>query len=436
MGARVELAVPGSDATLGVIRHGHYGRPVIVFPSEAGRAEDFANNGMLGAVQDLVDAGRVSFFCVDSLDKFSWSAYDQPTEERARRHRVYHSWLEQSVLPHIAWEMGGWQSNIITVGVSLGAYHAVHLTFQRADVAPMAIGLSGNYDPTSWNGWGELGDATYFANPTAYVANMDGDHLDWIRSRVSVLLVVGEGPFEVSPTRSLPATREFAALLADKGIRHELDVWGHDSAHDWPWWQRSLLITSSVSCDVTTAARRETAWCATASDPQFHPRSRRPLMATRTDHLVGLLLGAEEDWPTAFEALARRLGVLKPPGGGEHTITTERLTIEPFNLRDKARQELVIDRLAYWYYHPREWLKKVALMDDVYLLNSPFTFQSMEKHSAYCALIRLGLHVPETRCSCPTSTRSTTRGGRTRPRATTSPSTSTRWPSRSGTRCT
>ena len=35
-------------------------------------------------------------------------------------------------------------------------------------------------------------------------------------------------------------------------------------------------------------------------------------------------------------------------------------------------------------------------MDDVYLLNSPFTFQSMEKHSAYCAMIRLGLKVPET----------------------------------------
>ena len=35
-------------------------------------------------------------------------------------------------------------------------------------------------------------------------------------------------------------------------------------------------------------------------------------------------------------------------------------------------------------------------MDDVYLLNSPFTFQSMEKHAAYCAMLRLGLHVPET----------------------------------------
>ena len=69
----------------------------------------------------------------------------------------------------------------------------------------------------------------------------------------------------------------------------------------------------------------------------------------------------------------------------------ERITIEPFDLRDQPRHDLVIDRLAYWYYHPREWLKKVALMDDVYLLNSPFTFQSMEKHAAYCAMIRLGL---------------------------------------------
>ena len=72
------------------------------------------------------------------------------------------------------------------------------------------------------------------------------------------------------------------------------------------------------------------------------------------------------------------------------------MTIEPFNLRDKPRQDLCIDRLAYWYYHPREWLKKAALMDDVYLLNSPFTFQSMEKHSAYCAMLRLGLNVPNT----------------------------------------
>lgn len=112
-------------------------------------------------------------------------------------------------------------------------------------------------------------------------------------------------------------------------------------------------------------------------------------------HLVGLLLGMEEDWPRAFEEIVRRVGVFEH-AGRSHQIDVERVHIAPFNLRDKARHELVIDRLAYWYYHPREWLKKVALMDDVYLLNSPFTFQSMEKHSAYCALMRLGMKVPDT----------------------------------------
>jgi hypothetical protein len=114
-----------------------------------------------------------------------------------------------------------------------------------------------------------------------------------------------------------------------------------------------------------------------------------------SDHLIGLLLGAEEDWPQAFEAILRRVGPLEV-GGRTHTFTSERLTIEPFDLSDPVRSELVIDRLAYWYYHPREWLKKASLVNDTYLLNSPFTFQSMEKHSAYCAMIRLGLKVPKT----------------------------------------
>ena len=113
-------------------------------------------------------------------------------------------------------------------------------------------------------------------------------------------------------------------------------------------------------------------------------------------HLIGLLLGTEEDWPTAFEAIVRRMGAITDGEGREHAYDVERLTIEPFDLRATPRQELVIDRLAYWYYHPREWLKKIALTHDVYLLNSPFTFQSMEKHAAYCAMMRLGLKVPDT----------------------------------------
>ena len=236
---RVELQVPGTDHRLGVIRHGHWGRPVLVFPSEAGRAEDFADHGMVGAVQHLVDEGRVSFFCVDSLDGWSWSDASAPTEERARRHAAYQAWLEQSVVPWIT-ESVGTGHELITLGASMGAYHAVHFAFQRADLAPLAIGLSGNYDVGTWHDWGERGDATYFANPTDYVPGLSGDHLTWLRARLSVLLVVGQGAWEVQPTGALPSTQRFAALLQDKGIAHELDVWGHDSAHDWDWWQKQI----------------------------------------------------------------------------------------------------------------------------------------------------------------------------------------------------
>ena len=119
-------------------------------------------------------------------------------------------------------------------------------------------------------------------------------------------------------------------------------------------------------------------------------------MADRSQHLIGLLLGAEEDWPQAFEALLRRVGPITDASGTTHEFATERLTIEPFDLNDPVRVGLVIDRLGYWYYHPREWLKKAALMNGTYLLNSPFTFQAMEKHSAYCAMLRLGLKIPRT----------------------------------------
>src|SRR5687768_7017142 len=114
------------------------------------------------------------------------------------------------------------------------------------------------------------------------------------------------------------------------------------------------------------------------------------------EHVIGLLLGTEEDWPRTFEALVRRVGPVTDAAGQSHRLRTVRVTIEPFSLRDQPRHALVVDRLAHWYYHPREWLKKAALMDGVYLLNNPFTFQSMEKHAAYCAMMRLGLKVPET----------------------------------------
>jgi esterase/lipase superfamily enzyme len=235
----VELAAADSGWRGQVVCHGHWGRPVVVFPSEAGSAWDFENNGMLEAVRWLVDGGRAKIYCVDSADAATWSDRSIPLEERARRHEQYESWVLQEVLPFVRADCGG-AEDAVAVGASLGAYHAANIALRHADRFPRAICLSGSYDPTRWHAWGGQGDATYFNNPVQYVANLHGGHLDWLRSRLHLVLVVGQGAWEVDPTGALPSTHELAAVLAAKGIPHDLDVWGHDVPHDWPSWQRQL----------------------------------------------------------------------------------------------------------------------------------------------------------------------------------------------------
>jgi hypothetical protein len=122
-------------------------------------------------------------------------------------------------------------------------------------------------------------------------------------------------------------------------------------------------------------------------------------MARVTDPAVrriGLSLGADLCWPTAFEDLLARLDLAIPVDEHRVRFEVDRVTVEPFRLRDVPRYDVVVDRLTHWFSTSREWIKKIALMDDVYVLNNPWSIQSMEKHTTYCAMMRLGFPIPET----------------------------------------
>jgi esterase/lipase superfamily enzyme len=234
-GRHTELWSDAIGANGAVVAYGHYGRPVVAFPAERGNAWEFENQGMVDAVAGLLDGGRIKLYCVESFDSASWSNSSLPLEDRAREHGRYESWLLDQVVPWIHADCGGPQ-DIATVGVSLGAYHAVNFALKRADLFPLALGLSGNYDPATWDAWGERGTAAYFNNPMDYLAHMGGDHLDWLRGRIRVLLVCGQGQWE-DTTGALESSKRLAGVLAEKGIPHELDLWGHDVPHDWPSWR-------------------------------------------------------------------------------------------------------------------------------------------------------------------------------------------------------
>jgi hypothetical protein len=112
--------------------------------------------------------------------------------------------------------------------------------------------------------------------------------------------------------------------------------------------------------------------------------------------IIGLSLGADVDWPICYEEILRRLDLKIPIDGDTVELATERVTIEPFDLRQPCKYTLVLDRLTHWYHTSREWIKKAVILDDLYVLNNPWAIQAMEKQTTYCAMMRLGLPVPKT----------------------------------------
>src|SRR5262245_61300957 len=111
---------------------------------------------------------------------------------------------------------------------------------------------------------------------------------------------------------------------------------------------------------------------------------------------IGLSLGADICWPICYEEIVKRLQLAIPWQGDEVGIAVERVTIEPFDLRQPCRYDVVLDRLTHWYHTSREWIKKAVLMDGLYVLNNPWAVQSMEKHTTYAAMMHLGMPIPDT----------------------------------------
>ncbi len=112
---------------------------------------------------------------------------------------------------------------------------------------------------------------------------------------------------------------------------------------------------------------------------------------------IGLSLGADLCWPACYEHIMRRLDLKIPSADGDTLrFEVERVTIEPYDLQQPCKYDVVIDRLTHWFHTSREWIKKAVIMNGLYVLNNPWSVQSMEKHTAYAAMMALGMPVPKT----------------------------------------
>ena len=170
--------------------------------------------------------------CCDGIDGETWSAYGDP---RARM-ELHESWYRY-IVDELLQEYIGNGGKALAMGCSMGATHAGNFFFRRPDIFDGMIGLSGIYNGQFFIG-DYCDDLVYANSPVLFLSNMPQDH-PWMElyHQSNIILCCGQGAWEDD---LLYSTRVLSGILAEKGIPHWADYWGHDVNHDWPWWRKQL----------------------------------------------------------------------------------------------------------------------------------------------------------------------------------------------------
>lgn len=212
---------------------GDVGRPVVVFPSNAGVAHEWQQSGMVDALGPLLAAGRIKLYCPESNISQSFSG-EGPLHERMHRHRLYEHFISDTLVPFIREDCRDPEARMVATGCSMGALFSALFALKFPEVFEGALCMSGRYRGDRFIRGG-YSDEVYFNDPLAFVPNLEGAALERVRHHTHLTLVVGRGAFENS---CIPETIELGGWLQRKGIPSHLGVWGQDSRHDYSWWRR------------------------------------------------------------------------------------------------------------------------------------------------------------------------------------------------------
>ena len=163
-----------SDVT--VVRWGHFGRPVIVFPTAGGDAEEIERMWLVDSVGEYLEAGRAKIYSCDSVSGRAMLREEGDARYRAAITRGFIEFVRHEMIPMIRMDCESPDITVITAGASIGAFNAVSLLCHYPDVVTAAVGMSGTYDISRFVGE-NAGDDLYFATPSYFLPDLNGEHL-------------------------------------------------------------------------------------------------------------------------------------------------------------------------------------------------------------------------------------------------------------------
>lgn len=218
-----------------LVRWGHWGTPVLVFPTAGGDAEEIERHGLVGAMWPLIDAGRIKVYSLDSIAGRSWLRKDDPRHSIWLQNR-FDDMIYHEVVPAVRADCSDATIELLTAGASIGAFNAVATLCRHPDVFRVAIGMSGTYDLSGWL-HGHWSDDFYFSSPIHYLPGLSHpETLALLRTRF-VVLATGRGQWE-----NEDETWKMAHALGHKQIPNRVDLWSDNHHHEWTTWREMLPL--------------------------------------------------------------------------------------------------------------------------------------------------------------------------------------------------
>ena len=197
--------------TARMVRWGHFGAPVLIFPTAGGDFEEIERFQLVAALAPLIDGGRIKVYSVDALAVRARLSGTTNIDDR------FDSFLYEDVLQRVRLDCQDARMEPMLVAASLGAETAVSTLFRHPDSFRGAIGMSGVYD-----------------DAIRYVTTLAGSQLEQLRGR-SISLGTGAGDYEI-PAES----KRLADALGAKSIPCRFHDWGRGRDHTWSTWREQL----------------------------------------------------------------------------------------------------------------------------------------------------------------------------------------------------
>jgi esterase/lipase superfamily enzyme len=224
---------PRLESDVTVVRWGHFGRPVIVFPTAGGDAEEVERMLLIDALGDLIEAGRIKVYSCDSIAGYAMVRGDGDAGYRAALLNGFHEFVREEMIPAIWADCRTAGADVVVSGASIGAFNAIAALCRYPEVVSHAIAMSGTFDLASFIGPG-AGEALYFATPLYFLPGLQGPALERLQHRFAVL-ASGEGRWE-----NIENSWRLSEVMGQKGIPNRVDPWGPEYDHDWPTWRAML----------------------------------------------------------------------------------------------------------------------------------------------------------------------------------------------------